>query len=89
MVSVHFSGHLRIVLIMALSTFVDTCTSCLFYVLSAFVDACECSLIMALSTFVDTCAVAGILIIADKRKIREDREAKPRFEILCGRVKRK
>ena len=37
----------------------------------------------------DTCAVAGIIIIADKRKIRADIEAKPRFEILFGRVKRK
>ena len=42
-----------------------------------------------LSTLVDTCAVAGIIIIADKRKIRADIEAKPRFEILFGRVKRK
>ena len=37
----------------------------------------------------DTCAVAGIIIIADKRKIREDREAKPRFEIFVRQSKKK
>ena len=53
------------------------------YVLSTFVDTCECSLIMFVH-FCGHCSVAGILIIADKRKIRADIEAKPKFEILCA-----